>query len=51
MSADDQNQLGKRYRCETCETEVLCMKRGDGRFECHGKPMAVVELAELPASD
>jgi DNA-directed RNA polymerase subunit RPC12/RpoP len=48
---DDQNQLGKRYRCETCGTEVLCMKRGEGRFQCHGVPMAVIVIEDLPASD
>jgi DNA-directed RNA polymerase subunit RPC12/RpoP len=51
MAADDQNQLGKRYRCEECGSEVMCMKRGDGHFECHGTPMKVVELEALPASD
>jgi hypothetical protein len=48
---DDQNQLGKRYRCATCGTELICMKRGAGRFSCHGEAMAVVVLEELPASD
>ena len=23
-------QLGKRYRCEICETEILCTKAGEG---------------------
>ena len=24
------NQLGKRFVCETCNTEVLCIKPGEG---------------------
>ena len=24
------NQLGKRFQCETCNSEVLCIKPGDG---------------------
>jgi hypothetical protein len=45
------NQLGKRYRCEKCGTELLCLTRGDGTFECHGVAMAVVEVKSLPSSD
>jgi hypothetical protein len=45
------NQLGKRYRCETCGTELLCLSRGDGTFECHGAAMTVVEVKSLPSSD
>ena len=45
------NQLGKRYRCEQCGTELLCLARGDGTFECHGVPMTVAEVKSLPSSD
>jgi hypothetical protein len=45
------NTLGKRYRCETCGVEVLCLKGGDGAFECHERPLTIIELAPLPASD
>jgi hypothetical protein len=33
------NQLGKRYQCETCGTEVLCSKAGDGSVMCCDKDM------------
>jgi len=45
------NLVGKRYRCETCGTELMCVKKGDGRFHCHGSPMAVVSAKPLPSSD
>ena len=45
------NQLGKRYRCETCGTEVLCTKAGDGAIICCEKEMTVVEPRPLPSSD
>jgi DNA-directed RNA polymerase subunit RPC12/RpoP len=51
VATEEQNQLGKRYRCEECGSEVMCMTRGEGRFACHGAPMRVVELEALPASD
>jgi len=30
-------QLGKRYLCETCSTEILCNKAGAGAVTCCGK--------------
>jgi hypothetical protein len=52
MTADaDENQLGKRYRCDQCGTEIMCLKRGDGRFVCHGIKMTVIEVEALPSSD
>ncbi|MFC1913221.1 desulforedoxin [Chloroflexota bacterium] len=45
------NQLGKRYRCEVCGTEVLCTKARDGTVICCEKDMAVVEPRPLPSSD
>ncbi len=33
------NQLGKRFRCEACGTEVLCTKAGAGTAQCCGKDM------------
>jgi len=47
----DQNQMGKRYTCPTCGTTVICVKRGDGRFTCHGSPMELVTAKPLPSSD
>jgi hypothetical protein len=45
------NKLGKRYRCETCRTEILCVHPGAGTFECHGAPMVTIKLTALPSSD
>jgi len=45
------NLLGKRHRCETCNTEVLVTKAGDGEVECCGKAMEVQQPRPLPSSD
>jgi hypothetical protein len=45
------NQVGKRYRCGSCETEIMCVKGGQGRFHCHGEPMELVTAKPLPSSD
>ena len=44
-------QLGKRYVCEVCGTEILCTKGSEGDPECDGKPMALQQARVLPASD
>ena len=45
------NQLGKRFHCEGCGCEVLCVKGGEGAVECCGKPMEAVEPKVLPSAD
>ena len=45
------SQLGKRYRCEVCGTEILCVKAGDGETTCCGKEMEVQEPRTIPSSD
>lgn len=45
------NQLGKRFQCETCNTEVLCIKAGDGTVECCGKAMELMQPKVLPSAD
>lgn len=45
------NQLGKRYRCETCGTEVLCTKKGEGTVICCEQEMTLVQPRPLPSSD
>ncbi len=45
------SQLGKRYRCEVCGTEVLCLKYGEGSVTCHDKEMKVLEPRPIPSSD
>ena len=44
-------QLGKRYMCETCGTEVLCNKPGEGTLDCCDKEMPLKEAKPLPSSD
>ncbi len=44
-------QLGKRYVCETCETEVLCNKAGQGALSCCGAEMKLREARSVPSSD
>ena len=45
------NLLGRRFRCEVCNTEVLITKAGEGQVECCGKPMTVQQPRPLPSSD
>jgi len=45
------NQLGKRYLCEKCGTEVLCNKPGTGAIECCDVEMKIKETKALPSSD
>ena len=45
------NQLGKRYQCEACGTEVLCNKPGPGSVMCCDKEMKLKEAKPLPSSD
>jgi transcription elongation factor Elf1 len=45
------NQLGKRFRCRTCGSEVLCTKAGDGAVECCGQAMEVMQPKVLPSAD
>ena len=45
-------QLGKRYLCDTCGTEVLCNKPGSGGgLTCCGHEMKLKEAKPLPSSD
>lgn len=48
---NDTNQIGKRYTCLSCGVEVMCVKKGDGRFTCHGAAMEMVTAKPLPSSD
>lgn len=45
------SQLGKRFICEVCETEVLCTKPGTGNLQCCGKLMELKEAKALPSAD
>jgi hypothetical protein len=44
-------QLGKRYRCQTCGTEILCLKSGESAVTCCGQEMEVQEPRAIPSSD
>lgn len=45
------SQLGKRYYCETCGSEALCTKAGEGAPVCCDEEMKVREPKALPSSD
>jgi hypothetical protein len=45
------NQLGKRYKCAVCGTEVLCTKAGEGSTTCCSKEMELQKPKALPSSD
>ena len=45
------NLVGKRYHCEICGTEVICVKAGAGRMTCHGQSMELLAAKPLPATD
>jgi hypothetical protein len=45
------SQLGKRYVCAHCATQLLVIKPGSGVLECHGEPMSIEAPKPLPASD
>ena len=33
------NQVGKRYQCGKCNSEMIVTKAGDGALSCCGTPM------------
>lgn len=45
------NQLGKRYQCKTCGTELICIEGGTGDFVCCEVPMIEFEIEPLPSGD
>jgi len=45
------NQLGKRYRCNKCGTEVLNTKAGDGAIVCCEEEMELQQPRAIPSSD
>lgn len=44
-------EMGRRYRCESCGTEVLATKGGDGELSCCSQPMKVVDPKAIPSGD
>lgn len=45
------NQLGKRFKCQACGTEVMCTKAGQGAVTCCDKEMEIQVPKALPSSD
>lgn len=45
------SQLGKRYRSEAGDLEVLCIKPGEGSLAANGAPLRLKEAKPLPSSD
>ena len=45
------SQLGKRYVCPVCATEILCVKSGEGVITCDGQEMEIKEPKPIPSSD
>ena len=37
--ADMANEMGKRYRCAKCGTELIVTRAGNGAVTCCGQPM------------
>jgi hypothetical protein len=50
-AGEESNAVGKRYRCPTCGVELMCVKKGPGRFTCHGAAMELKTAKPLPSSD
>lgn len=44
-------QVGKRYRCEECNTEVLVTKPSDTTLSCCGADMPLVEPKKTASAD
>jgi len=45
------SELGKRYRCQVCGTEVLCVKAGPENIVCCDQEMELQEPKTIPSSD
>ena len=45
------NQVGKRFKCETCGSEVLVTKAGDGELHCCGTTMELVKPKQTASAD
>jgi len=45
------NQVGKRYMCTKCNSEMIVTKAGDGSVECCGVAMELMQPKVLPSAD
>jgi desulfoferrodoxin-like iron-binding protein len=44
-------ELGKRFRCDTCGAQVICLAAGTGELRCCGESMVRNDAKPLPAAD
>jgi hypothetical protein len=44
-------QVGKRYRCDSCNTEVLVTKPADTTLSCCGGDMPMLEPKKTGSAD
>lgn len=49
--ANPMSQIGKRYVCSECGTEVLVTKAGDGQLECCSAAMEMVKPKTTASAD
>ena len=45
------NQLGKRFQCESCGSEVLFIMAGEGAAAWCGKAMELLQPKVVPSAD
>jgi desulfoferrodoxin-like iron-binding protein len=45
------NQVGKRYKCAECGSEVLVTKPGDGTLQCCGEAMDLMVPKKTASAD
>lgn len=45
------NQVGKRFKCESCGSEVLVTKGGEGALNCCGAPMEPLKPKQTASAD
>ena len=45
------NQLGKRFQCESCGSEVLCIKPGECDLKAGDREMELMQPKVLPSAD
>ena len=45
------SELGKRYKCDVCGTQILCTKAGEGVPVCCSKEMQLQKPRKLSSSD
>jgi hypothetical protein len=50
-TTDNSPELGKRYVCQTCQLQVLCLEGGAGILRCHGSVMEQEMPIVLPSAD